>query len=550
MEVLQSGRTVRVETAKDSSILEALSGEPTVTISAPCGGAGRCGKCLVRVIDPVPGPPPSQGDRRFISSEKLTAGYRLACTCEATRVSKIEISGEYREASVKGELPSFHSPAAPLARAASAGSLAAAVDIGTTTVAIFLIDTATGEPLDVLSQMNRQSVYGADVLTRIAHAENGGLPALSRAIRAQIQEMLTELTERTGAALRDIGFLTVVGNTTMLHLLVGEDPSGIGRAPFTPAFIDSREYSPQELSLPLAPSGRVLLVPCVSAYVGADIVSAAVAIDMDRESQTTLLVDIGTNGELLLRQGEAVFACSTAAGPALEGATIRAGVGGVAGAISGWHRAGNAFEQETIGGGEPVGICGSGLLDLLATLLTDGIVDETGRMTDGSEVTDPEIAEAYAGRVQHDENGEPMFNFAGGYWFTQQDLREIQLAKAAIAAGIDTLLDHAGMGAKDLERVVLTGGFGQHLDVRSAQLLGLLPVLPAERFLPIAGGAGIGAVRSIRESGTIERMLAFQKRVEYIELSGHPHFQNQYIERMTFPEAEELARVLGGVHQY
>lgn len=497
-------------------------------------------------MEPRPGPAPSKEDRRFLSAEELAEGYRLACTCEARTVSRIEIPGEYREASVKGELPSFDSTPAPLARAVAAGPLAAAVDIGTTTVAVFLIDTATGEPLDVLSQMNRQSVFGADVLSRIAHAEEGGLTALSRAIRAQIQEMLAELTERHGATLGEIGFLTVVGNATMLHLLVEEDPSGIGRAPFTPAFIESREYTARELSLPLSPEGRVLLLPSVSAYVGADIVSAAVALDMDRQRRTTLLVDIGTNGEILLRQGDSVLACSTAAGPALEGATISAGVGGVAGAISAWRRVGSAFEQETIGGREPVGICGSGLLDLVATLLADGVVDETGRMEDGPGEANQEIAEAYAGRLKRDENGEPMFNITGRYWFTQQDLREIQLAKAAIAAGIDTLLHHAGIGTAELERVVLTGGFGQHLDVRNAQQLGLLPALPAERFLPITGGAGIGAVLSIRETGTLERMLAFQQRVEYVELSGHPYFQERYIERMTFPESEELASKLGG----
>ncbi|MFP4426398.1 MAG: ASKHA domain-containing protein [Spirochaetaceae bacterium] len=543
LELIQQDRTIELHSPKGATLLEALAGEPRVSISAPCGGRGRCGKCLVRVLEPKGGPEPSAADRRFISSEKLELGYRLACTCAAELVSKVEAVGEYRDATVKGDLPDFGTPAEPLPRAAEAGRLAAAVDIGTTTVAVFLIESASGEPVDVLARMNRQSVYGADVLSRIAHSDAGGLSSLSRAIRAQIQEMLTELTERNGGALTDVGVVSFAGNTTMLHFLAAEDPSGIGRAPFTPVFIESREYPPHQLSLPLSEAGAAILLPSVSAYVGADIVSAAVAVDMDRDPRTTLLVDIGTNGELALRFGDRILACSTAAGPAFEGASISAGVGGIAGAIRTWRREGLSFRFDTIAGAEPVGVCGSGLLDLLSTLLKDGVVEETGRMLDPTElreVAEGEVATAYEKRLIEAENGEPAVRMAGPYLFTQKDVREIQLAKAAIAAGIDTLLHHAGIEHDQLERIVLTGGFGHHLDIGSAVIIGLLPEIPVERFQTVSNAAGVGAIEVLRNSPTLSRMQSFQGKVEYLELSGHALFQDRYIERMTFPDVHEL----------
>lgn len=543
LELVQKDRSIRLEPPDGATLLQALAGEPTVSISAPCGGRGRCGKCLVRVLEPSGGPEPSAADHRFISAERIAAGYRLACTCSAELVSKVEAPREYRDATVKGDIPRFPESPEPLDRAVKAGRFSAAVDIGTTTVAVFLIESESGEPTDVLAQMNRQSVYGADVLSRIAHSDAGGLPALSQAIRAQIQEMLWELTERNGGALSDVGVMAVAGNTTMLHLFAGEDPSGIGRAPFTPVFTETREYAPLELGLPLSREGVVILLPSVSAYIGGDIVSAAVAVNMDRERRTTLLVDIGTNGELALTHQGRIFSCSTAAGPAFEGATISSGVGGIAGAIRSWHRREKSFHFETIGDAEPVGVCGSGLLDLLATLLRDGVVEETGRMLDPGELRDVvngDLAVAYAERLTEDDGGEPAFKMAGPYLFTQKDVREVQLAKAAIAAGIDTLVDQAGIEPLELEQVVLTGGFGHHLEIDSAITIGLLPAIPVERFRTISNAAGVGAIQVLRDAPTLGRMQEFQSSVEYVELSGHPLFQERYIEQMTFPDPNEV----------
>jgi uncharacterized 2Fe-2S/4Fe-4S cluster protein (DUF4445 family) len=384
--------------------------------------------------------------------------------------------------------------------------------------------------------MNRQSVYGADVLSRIAYADDHGVHQLAQAIRAQIGVMLRELTAANGAEEGDIGTVAVAGNTTMLHFLAGEDASGIGRAPFVPAFVEAKTYRAADLDLRLSGDARVVLLPSVSAYVGSDIVAAAVAADLDTRRATTLLVDIGTNGELALRHDGKAWACSTAAGPAFEGASINAGVGGISGAIKSWGRRDGAFRFDTIGGATAVGVCGSGLLDLLATLLEDGAVDETGRMTGPNSEDRHGLAPEYSQRITTGTNGEPAFQMAGPYLFTQQDVREVQLAKAAIAAGIDTLLAEADIDYADIENVVLTGGFGNHLRVQSAVRIGLLPNLDFERFTSLSNGAGIGAIMVLRQGDTLDRMIRLHRDIDYIELSGHPFFQERYIEHMTFPE--------------
>lgn len=528
-------RRVSVRFANGATILEALAGESAVSIAAPCGGRGKCGKCGVRVLSPQPGPDPTAADLRFLSGDELTAGIRLACTCKASLVYEIEAPREYREASVKGELPVFSGPATPSAEVTRRGTLAVAVDIGTTTVAAFLIRSANGEPVDVIARMNRQSVYGADVLSRIAYADTHGEPPLTEAIRVQIDLMLRELVARNGGDTGAIGTVSIAGNTTMLHFLAGEDASGIGRAPFVPAFLEARTCGPEELNLDLHQDARVILLPSVSAYVGADIVAAAVAAELDTRSETTLLVDIGTNGEIALRHNGKVWACSTAAGPAFEGASISAGVGGIPGAITSFAGDDSDFGFETIGGAEPVGVCGSGLLDVLATLLEDGAVDETGRMMRPEEAQ-KRLGSRYRERIVLGQNGEPAFRMANRYLFTQQDVREVQLAKAAIAAGIDTLLAEAQIRFTELQKVVLTGGFGNHLRVASAVGIGLLPDLEAGRFETMSNGAGIGALMVLRQRDVLDRMGRLHKEIAYVELSGHSFFQDRYIEHMTFPE--------------
>jgi uncharacterized 2Fe-2S/4Fe-4S cluster protein (DUF4445 family) len=424
-----------------------------------------------------------------------------------------------------------------------------AIDIGTTTIGCYLVDlapvadhtaaAAANRIRAARSALNRQAVFGADVLSRISHAAEGGLDELRRAVLGGINTLIEKLVEVAGLSERDIAGITVAGNTTMLHLLLGVDPHGIGRAPFIPVFTEALRLRASELDLDLAQGAATWILPSISAYVGSDIVSAIVAEDLDQTDESILMIDVGTNGELVLVHGKTIYACSTAAGPAFEGATISHGVGGVAGAIATWTRSASEFQFETIAKAPPVGVCGSALLDVAAQLLDDGVVDETGRLLAADEIPQA-LSAAYAGRLQRSDesSGSALFTLSDGITVSQGDLRELQLAKAAIAAGIDVLLDRAGISAADLDRIVLTGGFGHHLNVNSAMRIGLLPALPSERVLATANAAGVGAAKALLQRGVIPRMRAVAKRAQHIELSALPEFQDKYIDHMVFPEKE------------
>lgn len=538
-----------VEAAPGRSLLAALAASSRVFVPAACGGRGTCGKCRVRVREAAGAAAPvSTADERFLSQEDLEDGVRLACTLPADEVRSVEIPVTSDVAFTKAEIPQIAGAVDPIVRCDApqgAPCYGVAVDIGTTTLGCYLVDlaptpaaeqgapaggTATGgnageRVVAAWSAMNRQAVFGADVLSRISYADHGGLAELQRAVVAELNELLSSPARRGGMETAHIAAVAVTGNTTMLHLLLGVDPHGIGRAPFTPVFTESRRLTGAELGLADHADAEVRVLPSISAYVGADIVAAIVAEDLDTTTASILLVDVGTNGELVLAHDGRLYACSTAAGPAFEGATIAHGVGGVAGAIASWRWDGSDFAFETIAGAPPIGVCGSGLLDVVARLLDDGVVDETGRM-----------------RAPDEQADEPAFTLVPGITVTQGDIREVQLAKAAVAAGIDVLLDRAGIGPADLDEVVLTGGFGHHLAVESALRIGLLPEVDAERIRSTPNAAGAGAVRALLQREALPRMVEAAARTEYIELSGRPEFQERYVDHMIFPESRSAGR--------
>ncbi len=406
--------------------------------------------------------------------------------------------------------------------------LGAGVDIGTTTVLCRLLDLGTGESLGTRSAINAQAAYGADVLSRIAASEEpGGLEALRDGIRSQIAAMVASLvadaapsdaaTAGGGAAAEDLVSIAIAGNTTMLHLLAGVPPGAIARAPFTPAFLAARVERAMDLGLVAHPGCAAFLLPGVSAYVGADIVAGMAAIGLHEKPGKSLYLDLGTNGELALGGKEGILCCATAAGPAFEGAGIEKGTGGFAGAIDSVWVEGGTLRFGTIGGLPATGICGSGLIDALAAFLDLGSLDETGR-----------VDEALGSRLYLDEGRD--------IYLSQADVRAAQLAKAAIAAGIDSLLAAAGCGPEDVERLYLAGGFGSLLDVRGAVRIGLLPAELADRVVVVGNAAGAGAAAACLSRGALEAAGRVAGLCEYIELSGRADFNAAYIERMTFPE--------------
>ncbi len=416
--------------------------------------------------------------------------------------------------------------------------LGVAFDIGTTTVAAYLVDLESGMVIASESMANEQARFGADVISRIAAAAEGA--PLSQTIRAQLSEMAERICAHANAAIGSVAVGSIVGNTTMIHFLLGHDPTAISRTPFIPVTTELTVTRATDAAIDLGPNAGIVIPPGVSAYVGADIIADLLSCGMHDEPGTALLIDIGTNGELVLNADGRLLACSTAAGPAFEGATIRHGSGGIAGAISHVRRDGNDLVIETVDDESAASICGTGLMDALAMLIDDRIVDETGRMS--LDDASPDARAAYDDRFI-DLDGEPAVVLSAPdarvqIELTQADVRQVQLAKAAIAAGILVLLEHAGKTVGEVASVYLAGGFGTYVRPEAAIRVGLLPGFAAGQVRAIGNAAGSGAVRMLINGGSADEARRIVELCSYIELSGSISFQNHYMEQMVFPEVE------------
>jgi uncharacterized 2Fe-2S/4Fe-4S cluster protein (DUF4445 family) len=328
----------------------------------------------------------------------------------------------------------------------------------------------------------------------------------------------------------------------MTHLALALPPANIAAAPFIPVSTESLIVPARDLGLSIAPGGLVLALPAISGYVGADIVAAVISAGLDEASEVNLLIDIGTNGEIVLGNRDRLVACSTAAGPAFEGAQIRCGAGGIPGAINSAGASGGKFTYTTIADAQPEGICGSGIVDLCAFLLSAGIAEETGRMIEPAEADSPDFpAYPFRDRIIM-LDGEPAFLVVpeaesatgSALVFTQKDLREIQLAKAAIAAGIDTLIRHLGVNMDDIANLFLAGGFGSYIHKESAVEIGLLPRELKDKIRVVGNAAGRGAVMYLLSAEASARCENVRGKAEYVELSSSPEFQDAYIEKMMF----------------
>jgi uncharacterized 2Fe-2S/4Fe-4S cluster protein (DUF4445 family) len=412
-----------------------------------------------------------------------------------------------------------------------------AFDIGTTTVVAYLADLSSGRRLGASSELNPQRRFGADVISRIQHtvSEPDGLETMSRTIVDCANRLIARLAADHRLEPARIVAASFAGNPTMIHFLLKLPARNLSVSPFIPVTTRLLKLRAAELNLDINPSGLATVLPSVSAYIGADTVAAILASGMDRDSRITLLVDIGTNGEIVLGNADWLYACSAAAGPAFEGANIRNGIGGVQGAID-RVRFVPEFGFDTIGDAKPVGICGTGLVDAVAGMLDAGLLDETGRLN--RECRQPEWRERLLkldgqNAFRLVEPGESAGNQA--IVLTQKDIRELQSAKAAIAAGIKVLASRAGIGLDQVERVCLAGGFGSYIHVESALRIGLFPAELRGKIEAIGNAAGEGAVAALLSESHLAACEQIKKRVRYIELSTCPEFNDFFIDSMVFP---------------
>jgi uncharacterized 2Fe-2S/4Fe-4S cluster protein (DUF4445 family) len=417
-----------------------------------------------------------------------------------------------------------------------------AFDVGTTTLVGTLMNLRTGMAASVLSTLNGQAPFGADVISRISHAMNGpdAIVELQAAVVGTMNSILGSLYEETGINPDRTYEAVVVGNATMLHLLFGIDPSPLAVMPFTPAFMEPLSVVASEVGLNIHPNGFIQTLPALGAYVGADIVGGVLATGIVREDKMRVFVDVGTNGEIVLGNAQRALATAAPAGPAFEGSQIRCGMRATDGAIEG-VQLGDRVELQVIGGDiKPEGICGSGLVDAVAQLLLVGLLDHSGRMKTRDDVPGHPLRDRLI-----DVDGIRAFLLAEGVYLTQRDIRELQFAKGSIATGIKVLMDILGIATADLDEVLLGGSFGSYLNPESAKIIGLVPPVDVDKIIAVGNSAGEGA--KIALLSYRERQVAFElsSRIEYIELSGRTDFNDSFVSVLGFPHLEPAASVQG-----
>jgi uncharacterized 2Fe-2S/4Fe-4S cluster protein (DUF4445 family) len=415
-----------------------------------------------------------------------------------------------------------------------------AIDVGTTSVVSALVELESGEQLGTVSSLNPQSVYGGDLMSRIAFAQfdPGNLRKLHTRIVGLLNRQIEELCRQTGVLAKWIYKVVVVGNSCMHHLLLGIDPSYLGLAPYAPVMRHPLVLPARQLMLRTAPEARVCLLPLVAGFVGADAVAVALATRIDAGAALRVAVDIGTNGEVLLGSRDRLWAASAPAGPALEGAQIRCGMRGALGAIE-RVTVDDDLRVHTIGEAAALGVCGSGLIDLIAGLLDAGVIDRTGLIqVEARDHLPPRLRERVTLRGEErmvvvcrpGEAGAPR-----EIVLTQEDVRQVQLAKGAIASGVALLLHVAGVGAEDLDEIMLAGGFGNYVSIRSALRIGLIPPVAPERVRYVGNAAALGAqlcLLSEAERARAERVAA---TIEHVSLAAHPDFEQVFVDCMNFP---------------
>lgn len=452
----------------------------------PCGGRGSCGKCNV-VLEGEVSPP---------NEAELRAGARLSCQAVLLGNAVVILSDEDRAEQIETDIGDLPAKLRPMP-----GRYGASVDIGTTTVAVKVYNLTTGECVGESAARNPQTAVAADVMGRIEAACKGKGEFLQRQILEGIETLLMDAVK--GSNLSDgIESLVLTGNTTMLYLLTGIDPEPLSHAPFQADHLFDTEME--------ILNSHAYLPPCMNAFVGADITCAILAGGLCQHENVALLCDIGTNGEMALWKEGRLYVTSTAAGPAFEGAGISCGCGSVQGAIDRVWLEENELHLHTIGDAEPVGICGSGLIDAIAAGLECGIIDETGSLE------------------------EDTFPLCSTVHLLPQDIRAVQLAKAAIAAGIATLTETADIAIEEIQTLYIAGGFGSHLNVESAAIIGLIPDTLKARVRILGNASLAGAVRVLLNTEEWQELRRIAGAATHVDLGGNPRFNENYIEHMLF----------------
>lgn len=418
--------------------------------------------------------------------------------------------------------------------------LGVALDIGTTTVVGYLMDLTTGKELAIASALNPQSRYGFDVISRIMYAveQPDGVEVLSRVVRELMNRLIKETCERVNLSPQKVYEVSVVGNTTMTHLFLGINPHYLAIAPYVPVMTSALTIEACNVGLMIHPQAKVYVLPGIGSFIGADTTGVIVSTQFHHGTGPALAIDIGTNGEIVGRDSAgSLLALSAAAGPAFEGARISSGLRGINGAIERISLSGSRLSIQTIGKVKPIGICGSGLVDALAVMRQTGLVTESGRFLE----TNNGLAQGKL-LARHVSRGPDGMEFLiskkrrnqSRLSITQKDIRELQMAKGAIAAGIKIMLDRMGIDKDGLEEVLLAGAFGNYIDKANARTIGLLPKIPLKAIRSVGNAAGQGAKLALLSKNVRAEAEEMARQVEVINLARCPEFEQKFLESMSF----------------
>ncbi|NLD26608.1 MAG: DUF4445 domain-containing protein [Acholeplasmataceae bacterium] len=451
-----------------------------ILVRADCGGNGTCKKCKV-----------IYGEEEVLACQSFVDGEKEIQVDAVFEAFPKESKGIIKE-----------------------GEYGIALDLGTTTLAAALVLLADGSTVEEISVLNPQSIYGADVISRIQKAGEGHLADLASIVIAKINEIIKIFKDKYN--LDSINKMSLAGNTVMLHIITKTDPSGLGKYPFTPVFLEGRRCQGRKLGLDVE---EVQILPSIGSFLGADISTGILACDLLETDKTVLMVDLGTNGEVILKTKSGFYGASTAAGPAFEGARIECGTGGIPGAIATMIYDKGELSYQTVADLLPIGICGSGLLDLISILVSEEIIDESGCF---------QKSKSPLSKYLHDER----FYFYPDLYLSQRDVREFQLAKSAIASGIQTLMQETG--TTDLDQIYLAGGFGFYLNKSSALRCGLLPEISEERIISVGNTSLQGLKKVLMQEESYKTCEAVAQSVSIIELDNNRFFKDYFLKNMFF----------------
>ncbi len=497
LELLPLGKVLRVK--RSTPLQDVLFAHG---VEFPCGGRGRCKGCKIKVLAGALAV--TDEDRQKLSGAEVAEGWRLACRGRAESDLKIELA-QWEAAILTDESVFAFTPRE---------GLGIAIDLGTTTIVAQLLDLRTGHVLGVRAALNAQAKCGADIMSRVEAALAGrGQQTLQNLVRKQIGRLLQELLGAAAASAREVESVVLVGNTVMHHLFCGISLEPLSHYPFEPVSPGLQMFEAAQLGWGLAGNPAVRFLPCLGSFVGSDILGGLLATKLHESERVAALIDLGTNGEIVVGNRERLLCAATAAGPAFEGARISMGMRAATGAISEVRVRDGQLECHVLGKVAARGICGSGLVDAVAAGLELGWISAKGRLANGESL-------ALAGLVS----------------LNQWDVRELQLAKGAIAAGLRILLEQWGTTREELAQVFLAGAFGNYINQTSARRIGLLD-FPGEKVRAAGNTALLGAKLALfslpEQGGTYTQILT---RVKHVSLNEDPRFQETFVEEMVFPE--------------